>query len=217
MLEHMWGDGASQPYVPPASRTVETSIEWSNSRTVETGIEWNNSSAARSKTYVFVANRLSVQSLTEEQKEQVKFMFQFTRVENESLWRPEVHHAEKLIQAVERCRWYSDAAFRLRVYGEFSQVLNPHLNFIQLPLLSEYQKNEVKSFYAAALLDPRFTSQTECMKEALQRFASQHAPQMPESYRRRIESERAVRWNEAARMVSDPEAERYRFLADGWR
>ena len=201
----MWGDtGAPQePYVPPSSAAVNRSLDW------------KDSSTAQAKTFAFVASRLNVPSISDEQKEQVRFLFRSTRVDNEASWRPEVFHTEKLNQAVERCRWFSDAAFRLKVYGEFAQILNPHLNFVQLPMLLDYQKNEAKSFYLSSLLDHRFTSQAECMKDALARFGQQYASQLPEFDRRRIESERAVRWNE--RQVSYPESERAQWNMDGWR
>ena len=111
---------------------------------MESHMTFSHSQLAQTTTYEAVASKLGVPALSEEQEKQVRIVFGLTLVKNEGLWSPESEPGT-LDLAVSRCRWFSDCGYRLKVYGEFAQVLNPQRPFNRLPILTDEEKNKVES------------------------------------------------------------------------
>ena len=98
--------------------------------------------------------------------------------------------------AAGRCRWFSDCGYRLKVYVEFAQVLNPQRPFNRLPMLTDQEKNEVKSLYLQVLLDANLVGfdHLGCLVEALRRFMNAYCPDRGRHHHwATIEQERAGR------------------------
>jgi hypothetical protein len=206
MLEHMWGDNFDQ--LPQTTRVVEPPPPIARS--------WIDSPSARARTYQAVGQKLS-SPMSDDMKEQVRTVFAATKIFDENGWNPENSEREKVQTAVERCKWYSDAALRLKIYGEFAQMLYPQCNYEQLPMLPEQYKDTVKSLYVAVLLDGICKSQYECLLDALKSFSTQ-APLADADTTDRIGRERAARWN--VRYVPEHRptpATAYVGSPDGWR
>ena len=156
--------------------------------------------------------------VSDEIKEQIRTIFAETRISDENLWYPENSEREKLQVTVDRCKWYTDSAFRLRIYGEFSQVLSPQCGYNELPMLSMQQKDTVKSLYVAALLDGASKTHYECLLEALKYFSNQ-TPAADADTTDRIGRERAMRWNVQYAPADRPMPVTNSYIErpDGWR
>jgi hypothetical protein len=170
-----------------------------------------------------VGARLKISHLSDELKEQILTVFGETRIFNESDWDPESEERGKVQMAVDRCKWFTDAAFRLRIYGEFAQNLYPQYNYEQLPMLPAQHKETVKSLYVAVLSDGIIRGQFDCLKEALKCF-SRETPLADTNTTDRIGRERAARWNVQSVPESSPAPVRSesfgmegRWSEDGWR
>ena len=211
MLEHMWGDPGM---AEPQRATTYSSIRADPPAVNRSPLNWRDAQTAQNATFRAVATRLSLPSLSAEQMDQVRFVFESTVVGNESVWSPESSEPAKLDIAVGRSRWFSDSAFRLKIYGEFAQVLYPQFRYDQLPMLSEQSKNDVKSLYMAILLEGRVVSHIDCINEALRRFEAQYVHcSISVHDRLRIQCERSARWsNSPAPAFRAPE-----WSSDGWR
>jgi hypothetical protein len=186
-LEHMWGDSFQQD--DPRTAAIEPPSSVSRA--------WINSPKARARTYEEVSSRLMIHQsnqMSDEVKDQIQTIFAETRIADENTWYPENYEREKLQMAVDRCKWYTDAAFRLRIYGEFAQVLFPQYNYEQLPMLPAQHKDPVKSLYVAVLSDGVRKTQYDCLLEALKIFSDQYLV-VDASITDRIGRERAARWN----------------------
>ena len=167
---------------------------------MESHMTFSHSQLAQTTTYEAVASKLGVPALSEEQQKQVRIVFGSTLVKNEGLWSPESEPGT-LDLAVSRCRWFSDCYFRLKVYGEFAQVLNPHFPYDSLPPLSDQAKDCIQSLYLSVLLDDSLVGldHVGCLARALCRFMDVYcADQGCHHYWARIEQERSARWSMAS-------------------
>jgi len=166
---------------------------------MESRLTFSHSQLAQTTTFQVIASKLGVPALSEEQKEQVRFVFGSTLVMNEGSWSPE-SEPRTLDVAVSRCRWFSDRHFRLKVYGEFAQVLYPHMPYDRLPRLSDQVKDNIKSLYLAVLLDDSLVGldRLGCLEQALRWFMDPCPDQACHHHWARIEQERSARWSMAS-------------------
>jgi len=144
---------------------------------MESRLTFSHSQLAQTTTFQVIASKLGVPALSEEQKEQVRFVFGSTLVMNEVSWSPE-SEPRTLDVAVSRCQWFSDCYFRLKVYGEFAQVLNPHFPYDSLPRPSDQVKDYIKYLYLAVLLDDSLVGHDHlgCLKQALRWVMDTYCP-----------------------------------------
>ena len=171
-----------------------------NTHEMESRLTFSHSQLAQTTTFEVIASKLGVPALSEEQKDQVRFVFGSTLIMNEGSWSPE-NEPRTLDVAVSRCQWFSDRHFRLKVYGEFAQVLNPHFPYDSLPRLSDQAKDCIKSLFLAVLLDDSLVGHDHlgCLEQALRWFMDAYSPDQEFHHHwARIEQERSARWSMAS-------------------
>ena len=153
---------------------------------------------AQTRAFEAIAAKLAVPTLSEEQREQACFVFG-SLVRNESSCSPE-SEPRMLDLAAGRCRWFSDCGYRLKVYGEFAQVLSPQIPYDSLPRLSDPAKDYIKSLYLAVLLDDSLVclDHLGCLEQALRMFMDVFCPDQGHHHWARIEQERSARWSMAS-------------------
>jgi len=181
-------------------------------------VAWSAVHSAQIRTFRAVALRLNVEELTDAQTQEVREVFHNVRIPMEAseaatasastttirpgTWNPGIDAVQELRLAVERCKWFVNGAFRMKVYGEFAQYLRPQALFHELGPLDDQVKQDAARCYTVSLTKDNLDNPLARINEAIDLFSTIY-PRNPEDRRAaaeevRIRRERAIRWQASA-------------------
>jgi len=130
-----------------------------------------------------VQHALAISALSEAQQAQINEVYKDRTI-------PE---HDRMRIAVARCRWVGDSMFRLRVYGEFAQYLNPRAEFHNVGKLDESVKKDAADAYLWVLTKhPEINIKIDIINKAIEHFSELY-PRPANIYDGQIAFERGAR------------------------